>query len=48
MSVSDRDVVLMPLGYHPVTVPHGYELYYLNFMAAPTRTWPVSPDPGHV
>lgn len=48
MSVSDRDVVLVPKGYHPVTVPHGYELYYLNVMAGPKRAWHVSPDPDHV
>ena len=25
LSVEDRDVVLVPRGYHPVVVPHGYE-----------------------
>ena len=47
MSVADRDVVLVPMGYHPVCVPHGYELYYLNVMAGPVRAWKVTPDPDH-
>lgn len=47
MAVSDRDVVLVPKGYHPVVAPHGYELYYLNAMAGPVRVWKTNPDPDH-
>jgi 5-deoxy-glucuronate isomerase len=39
MTVHDRDVVLVPKGYHPVGAPHGFDLYYLNVMAGPHRTW---------
>jgi 5-deoxy-glucuronate isomerase len=47
IAVSDRDVVLVPRGYHPVGAPHGYELYYLNVMAGPKRTWRFHNDPNH-
>jgi 5-deoxy-glucuronate isomerase len=47
MAVADRDVVLVPRGYHPVGAPHGYELYYLNTMAGPKRTWRFHNDPAH-
>ena len=36
LAVEDHDVVMVPRGYHPVVVPHGYESYYLNVMAGPT------------
>jgi 5-deoxy-glucuronate isomerase len=39
MAVADRDVVLVPRGYHPVGAPHGFDLYYLNVMAGPVRKW---------
>jgi 5-deoxy-glucuronate isomerase len=45
--VEDRDVALVPRGYHPVGVPHGYALYYLNIMAGPRRTWRFRNDPAH-
>ena len=44
---SDRDVVLVPRGYHPVGAPHGYDLFYLNVMAGPTRIWRFRNDPAH-
>ena len=47
MSVEDRDVVMVPRGYHPVIVPYGYESYYLNVMAGPTRAWHFRNDPAH-
>ena len=47
MAVSDRDVVLVPRGYHPVVVPHGYESYYFNVMAGPKRVWHFHNDPAH-
>ena len=39
MTVKSHDVVLVPKGYHPCAAIHGYDLYYLNVMAGPTRTW---------
>lgn len=37
--IEDGDVTLVPKGYHPVGTMHGYDLYYLNVMAGPVRTW---------
>lgn len=45
--LENRDTVLVPRGYHPCTVPHGYELYYLNTMAGPERKWAFTNDPAH-
>jgi 5-deoxy-glucuronate isomerase len=45
--VEDRDVALVPRGYHPVGAAHGYTLYYLNVMAGPKRTWRFHNDPAH-
>ncbi|WP_395686530.1 5-deoxy-glucuronate isomerase [Aestuariivirga sp.] len=39
MAVEDGDVTLVPKGYHPCATTHGYDLYYLNVMAGPRRTW---------
>src|SRR5690606_13165543 len=39
MTVEDGDVVMVPKGYHPCAACHGYDLYYLNVMAGPKRTW---------
>lgn len=47
MAAEDGDVVLVPRGYHPVGVPHGYESYYLNVMAGPKRIWKFKNDPNH-
>ncbi len=47
MSVENHDVVMVPEGYHPVGAPHGYDLYYLNVMAGPRRTWIFHNDPDH-
>ena len=47
ISAKDRSVVLVPEGYHPVGVPHGYESYYLNVMAGPKRIWKFHNDPDH-
>jgi 5-deoxy-glucuronate isomerase len=46
-AVEDHDVVMVPRGYHPVTVPHGYDSYYLNVMAGPNRFWVFKNDPDH-
>lgn len=47
MVVHDRDVVLVPEGYHPVGAAHGYDLWYLNVMAGPERVWRFHNDPDH-
>ena len=47
LTVRDREVVLVPRGYHPVGAPPGYRSYYLNVMAGPTRTWVFHNDPDH-
>jgi 5-deoxy-glucuronate isomerase len=47
MAVEDRDVVLVPRGYHPVVVPCGYQSYYFNVMAGPKRAWHFHNDPNH-
>jgi 5-deoxy-glucuronate isomerase len=47
MTVQNGDVVCVPRGYHPVGVPYGYELYYLNVMAGPLRKWIFRNDPDH-
>jgi len=47
LSFADSDCVLVPRGYHTVSAPPGYDLYYLNVMAGPTRQWAVANDPDH-
>jgi len=47
LAVKNGEVVLVPNGYHPVGAPPGYEVYYLNVMAGPTRTWKFHNDPDH-
>ena len=47
IAVEHNSVVMVPEGYHPVGAPHGYELYYLNVMAGPTREWHFNNDPAH-
>lgn len=47
LCVEDGDVVLVPRGYHPVAAAHGYDNYYLNVMAGPTRVWHFRNDPAH-
>jgi 5-deoxy-glucuronate isomerase len=46
-AVEDGDVVLVPKGYHPCAACHGYDLYYLNVMAGPKRTWKFHNAPEH-
>ncbi|MFJ7368811.1 5-deoxy-glucuronate isomerase [Lysinibacillus sp. NPDC098008] len=46
--VNDGDAVLVPKGHHPCSAPPGYELYYLNVMAGPIRSWKFTNDPDHV
>jgi 5-deoxy-glucuronate isomerase len=47
VTVRDGDIVLVPRGYHTVSAPPGYSLYYLNVMAGPVRAWAVANDPDH-
>ena len=44
---TDRDVLLIPRGYHPFGAPAGYDAYYLNVMAGPNRAWHFTLDPDH-
>lgn len=47
LTIKNGDAVLVPRGYHPVSAPPGYEVYYLNVMAGPVRTWKFHNDPDH-
>jgi 5-deoxy-glucuronate isomerase len=46
-AVRDGDVVLLPYGYHPVSTPPGYRLYYLWGMAGEQRRLALFEDPAH-
>lgn len=46
-AVEHQDCVIVPAGYHPVAVPDGYDSYYLNVMAGPTRSWNFYNEPDH-
>lgn len=43
--VENNTAILVKEGYHPVAVPPGYDLYYLNVMAGPKRVWKFYNDP---
>jgi 5-deoxy-glucuronate isomerase len=45
--VRDGDAVLLPYGYHPVSSPPGYSLYYLWAMAGDQRKLALYEDPAH-
>jgi 5-deoxy-glucuronate isomerase len=47
LTFHDGDIVLVPRGYHAVSAPPGYDLYYLNVMAGPVREWKIKNDPDH-
>ncbi|MEI8633798.1 5-deoxy-glucuronate isomerase [Vibrio sp. PP-XX7] len=47
MAVYDKDVVMVPKGYHPVATIAGYNSYYLNVMAGPTRKWLFTWEKDH-
>nr|WP_284676509.1 5-deoxy-glucuronate isomerase [Vibrio sinus] len=47
MAVYDKDVVMVPKGYHPVATLAGYDNYYLNVMAGPTRKWLFTWEKDH-
>ena len=42
-----NDVVLIPKGYHPVIACHGYNIYYLNFLAGTDQSLASTDDPDH-
>lgn len=44
--VHDGDTVLVPWGWHgPSAAAPGFDMYYLNVMAGPIRTWQISDHP---
>lgn len=43
----NNDVVLVPRGYHPVVALHGYNVYYLNFLAGSHQSLANTDDPDH-
>lgn len=47
MAVYNKDVVMVPKGYHPVATLAGYDSYYLNVMAGPNRKWLFSWEKDH-
>jgi 5-deoxy-glucuronate isomerase len=47
ITIEDGDVTLVPKGYHPCAALHGYDLYYLNVMAGPKRTWKFHNQKDH-
>lgn len=47
LTIQDGDVVLVRDGYHPVVAGHGYNVYYLNFLAGSARMLAFTEDPRH-
>lgn len=47
IEVSHNDLVLIPKGYHPVVAGHGYNVYYLNFLAGSDQSLASTNDPKH-
>lgn len=45
LTVHDGDLVVVPRGYHVVTAPPGFQVYYLNVMAGHHRQWRYRIDP---
>lgn len=45
--VRNNEVVLVPEGYHPVVAGHGYNVYYLNFLAGSDQSLANTSDPDH-
>jgi 5-deoxy-glucuronate isomerase len=48
MKVKTNHSVLVPRGYHPVVAEHGFNCYYLNFLAGSDQSLANTPDPNHV
>lgn len=47
LTVRDGDTVLVRDGYHPVVAGHGYNVYYLNFIAGSAHQLACTEDPQH-
>lgn len=47
MQLRTNDIVMVPKGYHPVVAAHGYNCYYLNFLAGSDQSLANTPDPKH-
>jgi len=47
MQIRTNDIVMVPKGYHPVVAGHGYNCYYLNFLAGSDQSLANTPDPKH-
>ena len=47
MPVYDKDVVMVPKGYHPLATIAGYDNYYLNVMAGPLKMWRFTWEKDH-
>jgi 5-deoxy-glucuronate isomerase len=47
MQLKTNDLALIPRGYHPVVAAHGYNCYYLNFLAGSDQSLANTPDPDH-
>jgi len=47
LTVHDRDVVLVPRGYHVCAAAAEYWIYYLNVLAGPKHVYHMTFDPDH-
>ena len=47
ITAHDRDVVLVPRGYHVCAAAAGYSIYYLNVLAGPKHVYHMTFDPDH-
>lgn len=47
IEANNNDLVLIPRGYHPVVAGHGYNVYYLNFLAGSDQSLASTDDPDH-
>jgi 5-deoxy-glucuronate isomerase len=47
VEATNNDLVLVPRGYHPVIAGHGYNVYYLNFLAGSDQSLANTDDPKH-
>jgi 5-deoxy-glucuronate isomerase len=45
LTVRDRDLLLVPYGYHPFTAAPGYDFYYLNALAGDHHSMAASDEP---
>jgi 5-deoxy-glucuronate isomerase len=42
-----NDVMMIPKGFHPVVAAHGFNCYYLNFLAGSDQCLANTTDPNH-